>query len=343
MLCLLSPESVVPTSHPLRTIKHLADEVLQSMSRKFSRMYSRYGRPSIPPETLLKSRLLMSLFTVRSDRQFCEQLAYNLLFRWFLDMDMTEQPFDPSTFSRNQERFLAHDVAREFLLRVIALADRERLLSKEHFSVDGTLIEAAASMKSFRPKGDCGDANRWSDFKGRTRKNDTHESRTDPEARLIRKGRGKEAKLAFAAHVLMENRNGLICQVELTTATGTCEREAALSMLDSLPKRSARRTLGADGGYDAKDFVRACRHRNVVPHVAQKQRSALDGRTTGRPAYRASQIVRKTIEQIFGWFKTVGSLRRSRWRGRRRTEAATCWVAASYNLMRMTKLLECVA
>ena len=343
MLCLLSPESVVPKAHPLRAIKFLADEVLKSMSRKLGRMYSQYGRPSIPPETLLKSRLLMSLFTVRSDRQFCEQLGYNMLFRWFLDMNMTERPFDASTFSRNQERFLAHEVAREFLLRVVALADAERLLSREHFSVDGSLIEAAASMKSFRPKGDEGDMNKWADFKGSKRSNDTHQSRTDPEARLIRKSHGREAKLAFAAHVLMENRNGLICQVELTTANGTCEREAALSMLDSLPSRGSRKTLGADRGYDSKDFVRACRERNVVPHVAQKQHSAVDGRTTGRSAYRASQIVRKTIEQIFGWFKTVGGLRRSRWRGRRRTEAATCWVASSYNLLRMARLMPCAA
>ena len=196
-------------------------------------------------------------------------------------------------------------------------------------------------MKSFRPKGDSGDSNRWADFKGKKRANDTHESRTDPDARLIRKGRGKEARLAFAAHVLMENRNGLICDVALTAATGTCEREAALTMLGGLPDRTARRTVGADSGYDSKDFVQSCRQRNIVPHVAQKQRSAIDGRTTSRGAYRASQIVRKSIEQIFGWFKTVGGLRRSRWKGRRRTEAATCWVAASYNLLRMTKLLDC--
>lgn len=343
MLSLVSPETVVPAEHPLRRIKALADVALAGMTRKLDRMYSKGGRRSIPPETLLKSRLLMALYSVRSDRQFCEQLGYNLLFRWFLDMSLADAPFDASTFSKNQERFLAHRIAGEFFNRIVAQADAEGLLSEDHFSVDGTLIEACASTKSFKPKDDQddGDGNGWSDFKGNALSNDTHESKTDPEARMARKGSGKEAKLSFAGHALMENRFGLVRGLCVTLATGTCEREAAVDLLDRLPRRP-RRTIGADAGYNTKSFVRQMRERGITPHVAGKSRSAIDRRTTGTTGYAVSQAVRKRIEQIFGWCKTVAGMRRSRWKGRRRTEAAMYFAATAYNLVRMQRLMpEC--
>ncbi len=352
MLALMSPESIVPSKHPLRRVKHLADGVLAELSPTFDAMYSAIGRPSIPPERLLKSLVLMALYSVRSERLLCEQLGYNLLFRWFLDMDMIEPPPDHSTFSRNRERLLEHDVAGEFFRAVVDLARREKLMSDEHFTVDGTLIEAMASLKSFRRKDGSDDGgkgppddpgNRWVDFHGEKRSNETHESKTDPESKLMRKGMGKEAKLSYSAHALMENRHGLLADFRVEEANGRAEREVALQMLDeSLPGDRAI-TLGADKGYDTQDFVEACRERNVVPHVAQNQharrRSAIDGRTTRHIGYAISQRIRKRIEEIFGWAKTVAGFRRTRFRGRVRTQLAAYFVGAAYNLMRIATLL----
>lgn len=343
MLCLLSVEGQIPHDHPLREVKALADEALTALSPLFDEMYAETGRPSVPPERLLKSMLLIALHSVRSERMFCEQLSYNLLYRWFLDMDMVEPVFDASTFSRNRDRLIEHDAAAHFFAQVVEKANSERLLSHEHFSVDGTLIEAWASLKSFRPKDEqASDTNGWSDFRGRRRSNETHSSKTDPEARLMRKGRGKEAKLSFSGHALMENRHGLLLDMQITEANGTAERETAVAMFDRhRPQR--RVTLGADRGYDTRAFVANCRERDVTPHVAQYQhprRSAIDRRTTAHSGYAASQRVRKRIEAIFGWMKTVGGLRRTRFLGIRRTQLAAHIVGAAYNLLRIAKLIR---
>ena len=351
MLALMSPESVVPSQHPLRRVKVLADGVLAKLSPTFEAMYSAIGRPSIPPERLLKAMVLMALYSVRSERLLCEQLGYNLLFRWFLDMDMIEPAPDHSTFSRNRERLLEHDVAGEFFRAVVEQAREGKLMSDEHFTVDGTLIEAMASLKSFRRKDDDkddgkgppNDGNRWVDFHGEKRSNETHESKTDPEAKLMRKGLGKEAKLSYSAHALMENRNGLLVDLRVGEANGHAEREIALQMVDEALPGDGRITLGADKGYDTRDFVAACRERNVVPHVAQNQhahrRSAIDHRTTRHGGYAVSQRNRKRVEEIFGWAKTVANFRRTRFRGTARTQLAAYFVGAAYNLLRMTKLL----
>ena len=344
MLCLVSPESRVPSDHPLRDIKKLADVALRELSPVFDAMYAETGRPSVPPERLLKSLLLIALHSIRSERQFCEQLEYNLLFRWFVDMEMLEAAFDASTFSRNRERLMEHEVAALFFAAVRRHA--AALMSSEHFSVDGTLIEAWASMKSFRPKDDDeGDNNGWGDFRGERRRNDTHESKTDSEARLMRKGNGREAKLCFAGHALMENRNGLLVDLTVSEANGTAERDTALSMLEEHASRGA--TVGADRGYDTRGFVQSCRERGVTPHVAQHQNerrsSAIDGRTTRHAGYRISQTTRMRIEKIFGWIKSVGGLRRTRYRGRARTQLAAYFVGAAYNLLRVARLQRCSA
>ncbi len=351
MLALMSPESVVPTKHPLRRVKVLADAVLTKLSPTFDAMYSAIGRPSIAPERLLKSMVLMALYSVRSERLLCEQLGYNLLFRWFLDMDMVEPAPDHSTFSRNRERLLEHDVAGEFFRAVVEQARSEKLMSDEHFTVDGTLIEAMASLKSFRPKDDKddgkgppNDGNRWVDFHGKKRSNETHESKTDPEAKLMRKGFGKEAKLSYSAHALMENRNGLLVDLRVGEANGRAEREIALQMLDDALPGDRSITLGADKGYDTRDFVAGCRERNVVPHVAQYRQtthrgSAIDHRTTRHAGYAISQRIRKRVEEIFGWTKTVANFRRTRFRGTARTQLAAYFVGTAYNLLRMANLL----
>jgi transposase len=340
MLCLISAESRISADHPLRRIKRVADEILGGLSEAFDEMYASGGRPSVPPERLLKAMLLIALHSIRSERMFCEQLEYNLLYRWFLDMDMVEPGFDPSTFSHNRARLMEHEVANRFFAAVVAHAQRTGLMSAEHFSVDGTLIEAWASMKSFRPKGDDdrNDNNGWGDFKGTRRTNDTHESKTDSEARLMRKGRGREAKLCFSAHALMENRNGLLVDLRVATANGRAERETALAMLEAGVTAG---TVGADRGYDTSDFVAACRAQGVTPHVAQNdrgRRSAIDRRTTRHAGYRVSQQIRMRIEQVFGWIKSVGGLRRTRLRGRLKTQFATHVVGAAYNLLRIAKL-----
>ena len=355
MLCLLSADGRVPTDHPLRDIKKLADTALKALSPVFDAMYAEEGRPSIPPERLLKASLLMALYTVRSERQLCEQVGYNLLFRWFLDMDMVEESFDHSTFSKNRERLLKHEVAAQFFGTVVAQARAARLMSAEHFSVDGTLIEAWASMKSFRPKDEgsgrppgasSGDSNRWVDFRGEKRSNETHESKTDPESKLTRKGPGQEAKLCFSAHALMENRNGLLADFRIAPATGRAERETALEMLDETLPGDRPLTLGADRGYDTQQFVGQCRQRRVTPHVAQNtrgRRSAIDGRTTSAPGYGISQRLRMRIEEVFGWMKTVGNFARTKLRGVARTQHAAYLVGSAYNLLRIARLLRAPA
>src|ERR1041385_2461902 len=332
MLVLRSPEDFVPKQHPIRRIKKMADEILQLLSPALEAMYADGGRPSIPPERLLKATILMALYTVRSERQFCEQLNYNLLFRWFLDMDMTEQGWEHSSFTRNRERLLKHEVAEKFFYAVVEQAKRERLTSSEHFTVDGTLIEAWASLKSFKnkdgvdkdPPDDPG--NPTVDFRGEKRSNDTHASTTDPEARLAKKSKGKEAKLSYSAHALMENRNGLLMDFRVDQADGQAEWRNALTMLEPVAGAS-RITVGGDKGYDVRGFVEACRKLGVTPHIAQNLdrngSSAIDGRTTRHAGYIVSQRIRKRVEEIFGWGKTVGGLRKLRYRGIKR---AGLWV-----------------
>jgi transposase len=353
MLAFIDPESLIPADHPLRTIKRFADAALVELSPLFDEMYAAdgQGRASIPPERLLKASLLISMSSVRSERAFCEELTYHLLFRWFLDMDMVEPSFDHSTFSKNRARLMRHRVSREFFDAVVLQADRLHLLSDEHFSVDSTLIEAAASLKSFRPKDeppppkrpDGGSpSNRWVDFHREKRSNATHQSLTDPDARLYRKGRGKEARLSYMGQALMENRHGLLVDFQVTTATGTAERDVVPQLIDEARERGFHpTTLGADKAYDTSDFVRRLRAQGVTPHVAQNtsgRRSAVDGRTTRGPGYMASQKVRRRIEEIFGWIKTVGGLRRTRYRGLERVDFAGYLVAAAYNLVRLTRL-----
>ncbi|MBI5048920.1 MAG: IS5 family transposase [Deltaproteobacteria bacterium] len=353
MFSYLSPEQRVPAKHPLRVIKVYADEILEKLSKEFNEMYSRMGRPSVPPERLLKAQLLIALYSVRSDRMFCEMLDYNILFRWFLGMNMEEASIDATTFTKNRDRLLEHRIAEKFFEAVVGYARQESLLSDEHFTVDGSLIEAWASMKSFRPKGeepkdmpktDNDKGNPTVDFRGEKRKNETHSCKSDPEALLMRKGKGKEAKLSYNAHAMMENRNGLLVGLKVSRATGTAERETAIDMIEEQKGKGIKvKTLGADKGYDTKEFIEKLREKEVTPHVAANEErrggSAIDGRTTRHEGYAVSQKIRKRVEEIFGWFKTVGGFRRSRFRGRERTELQALLVGTAYNLMRMAKLL----
>ena len=348
MFCLISPDSVVPKDHPIRKIKELCDEILRDMSPLFDRMFGSTGRPSIPPERLLKATVLMALYTVRSERMLCEQLGYNLLYRWFLDMDLSEEVFDRTVFALHRKRLLEHDVASDFFRAVVERARGKRLISSEHFTVDGTLIEAWASLKSFKRKDDDepppsgGGRNAEINFRGEKRTNETHASTTDPDARLARKGNAQEAKLAYTANALMENRNGLLVDMRVAPATGFAEREGALQMIGETLTGSTSITLGADKGYDTRAFVASCREMNVVPHVAQNagkhRRSAIDARTTRHAGYGVSQRIRKRVEEIFGWMKTVGGFRRTRFKGTERTQLAAYMVGAAYNLLRMAKL-----
>ncbi len=353
MLTLISPERRVPKDHPLRRIKQMADEELKRLSRVFDHMYSTVGRPSIPPERVLKSLLLIAFYSVRSERQFCEQLDYNLLFRWFLDMNMVEESFDPTVFTKNRERLLNHEVGRLFFDAIVNKAREAGLMSDDHFTVDGTLIEAWASLKSFRPKGedesqhpsDNDPGNPTVDFHGEKRSNKTHESTTDPESRLMRKGKGKEAKLSYQAHALMENRNGLLVDFKVTQGTGTAEEEAAEAMLKRQARKGIRpKTLGGDKGYDTRDFVALLRKRRITPHVAanteRRGGSAIDGRTTRHRGYEISQRFRKKVEEIFGWMKAIGGFRRTRLKGELRTQLAGWFIGAAFNLLRMAKLLS---
>lgn len=351
MLSLVTPDQRVPKDHPLRKVKVLADAGLAALSSTFDEMYSKVGRPSIPPERLLKATLLMAFYSVRSERLFCEQLDYNLLFRWFLDMDGVEESFDHSTFSRNRQRLLEHEVAAKFLAQVVKTARNAELMSDEHFMVDGTLIEAWASLKSFRPKGEDpkdrpppdDPGNPTVNFHGEKRSNETHQSTTDPEAKLARKGNNQPAKLSHLANALMKNRNGLIVELRIEPATGYGERVGALAMLDEHMPDADGITLGADAGYDTADFGSACRERGITPHVAQtrdkRRRSAVDGRTVRHSGYDVSQRIRKRVEEIFGWTKTIACFRKTRFRGQERTQLAAHLVAAAYNLLRLSKLL----
>lgn len=349
----VSCEARVPSGHPLRPVRAIVDEALEFLSPEFEGLYSKIGRPSIPPEKLLRALLLQAFYSIRSERQLMEQLDYNLLFRWFVGLSMDAPVWDATVFSKNRERLLAGDVARKFLAAVVTQARRRELLSDEHFSVDGTLIDAWASMKSFRPKDGSDDdtsppagRNAERDFRGQKRSNDTHASTTDPDARLYRKGNGQSSRLCFMGHLLMENRNGLIVDATLTRATGTAERDAALAMLDRR-LRQRRITLGADKAYDVATFVEALRARQITPHIARddhltktgkRRRTLIDGRTTCHPGYALSQRIRKRIEESFGWIKTTGTLRKTRHKGLERVGWMFELTAAAYNLVRLPKL-----
>ena len=335
-LLVLHPQDMIPTHHPIRRIKPIVDAVLRELSPLFDEMYDEGGRARVPPEHLLKASVLMSLYSVRSERQFCERLRYDLLFKWFLDLNIGDEGFDHSTFSKNRERLLEHDVADRFFAAVVQQAKLRKYLSDQHFTVDGTLLEAAwASVKSFTPRdgdppatGGGGGRNPEVDFHGQKRSNQTHQSTTDPEALLFRKGSGQPAKLYDTGHVLMENRNGLVVDMDLTQATGFAERATALELLKRQPRsRQGRRTVGADKGYDTRDFSAGCRAVGVTPHVARhttKRRSSIDRRTTRHSGYATSQRVRKRVEEIFGWTKTVGGGRKLRYIGQEKNEHGRC-------------------
>jgi transposase len=342
----VSPEHRVPADHPLRPMRTMTDGALERLSDRFETMYSDIGRPSIPPEQLLRALLLQHLYSIRSERLLIEQLDYNLLFRWFVGLGMDEPIWDHTTFSKNRDRLLAGDVATAFFDAVLTEARTHRLLSDEHFTVDGTLLEAWASHKSFRPKdADGGDppedpSNPTVNFRGERRKNDTHQSTTDPDARLYKKGVGRPAQLAYLGNVLMENRSGLIVDTRVTPADGYGERDAALVMLADRP--GGRLTVAGDKGYDYPDFVAELRQMAVTAHIAQNttnRRSAIDGRTTRHPGYVISQRVRKRVEEAFGWMKTIGLLRKLRHRGGPRVEWIFRFAAAAYNLIRIRNLV----
>jgi transposase len=350
MFSYLSPETMVPRDHPLRVIRPLADAALDRLSPAFNQLYSVVGRPSIPPEQLLRALLLQAFFTVRSERQLMEQLTYNMMFRWFVGLSMDAPVWDVSVFTKNRERLLAGDIARGFLLALLADPQVKPRLSDDHFSVDGTLVEAWASIKSFRPKDGSGEPpadgrNGERDFHGEKRSNETHASTTDPDARLYKKATGQAAKLCHMGHVVMENRSGLVVAASATLATGTAEREAAEAMVGELPA-GGRITLGADKAYDTADFAAGMRQMDVTAHVVQndkRRRSAIDGRTTRHAGYKVSLRVRKRIEEVFGWMKTVGGQRKTRYRGTARMGWMFTLAAAAYNLIRMPKLLAAMA
>jgi transposase len=348
MFSYVSLEQRVPENHPLRPIRAMVDQALAELSAAFEGLYSRVGRPSIPPEKLLRALLLQVLYTIRSERMLMEQLDYNLLFRWFVGLGMDDAVWVPTVFSKNRDRLLEGDIAQEFFVRVLAQAKKRQLLSVEHFTVDGTLIEAWAGQKSFRKKDKPSDAppddpgNPTVDFHGEKRSNATHQSTTDSEAKLFKKGKGREAKLSYMGHVLMENRNGLVVGAELTPATGKAERETALDLLKQAP-RSEQGTVGADKGYDTRDFVAQARALGITPHVAQNtsgRKSAIDGRTTRHEGYSISQRIRKRVEEVFGWMKTIGLMRKTRHKGVDRVGWMFVFAAAAYNLVRMRNLAE---
>jgi len=347
MFSYLSPEQRVPSDHPLRAVRQMADTILAQLSEVFSKMYSDIGRRSIAPEKLLRALLLQVLYTVRSERMLMEQLEYNLLFRWFVGLNMDEPVWDVTVFTKNRERLLKADIAKEFFEQVLKQAQALDLMSDEHFTVDGTLLEACAGLKSFKrvegagvapPPDDPG--NPTVNFHGEKRSNQTHQSTTDPDAMLAKKGAGKEAKLSYSGHVLMENRNGLVLEVEVLQANGTAERDAALVMIEKIPGDQPV-TVGADKAYDTKDFVKETRDMNATPHVAQNnkgRKSAIDCRTTRHPGYSVSQQKRKRVEEIFGWMKTVGGMRKLRHRGLHLVGWMFTFAAAAYNLVRIRNL-----
>ena len=347
MFSYFSPEARVPATHPLRSIKGYADSVLKSLSREVDELYAITGRPSIPPERLLKASLLIALYSVRSDRLFCEMLDYNILFRWFLDMNLEERGLDQSNFSRLRERLVESKLACRFFDAVVGEARKLDLLSDEHFTVDGTLIEAwASTAKSMRRKDGPPDAGGPDDqgmvnIRGERRSNATHASATDPDAKLMRKSKGKESKLSYGGHALMENRHGLCVDLKVTEAVET-ETAAAKAMLDRQRRKRVRpSTLGADKGYHSKDFVAHLRHRKIAPHIAMidgRKTPGLDARTTRHPGYTVSQRKRKRVEEIFGWMKAYGGLRRTMARGLRRVQLHAYLVGAAYNLLRLARL-----
>ncbi len=342
----MNVEQYVPLDHPLRRIRVLVDEALSRLDRTFSRMYATMGRPSIPPEYLLRARILQALYTIRSERQLVEQIHYNLLFRWFVGLDLEAKAWDSTVFTHNEERFLSSDMATRFLHQILAIAEDQELLSKDHFTVDGTLLAAAASIKSFvrkdgkNPPADSG--NDGVDFHGKKLKNKTHRSTTDPDARLTRKGNGQSAFLAFAAHLLMENRTGLIVDTCVTKATGKAERQAAKRMMKRVMKRRGRKrraTLGGDKGYDVREFTKALRAMNVTPHVASKERgTSIDARTRRHAGYAISLRIRKMVEEAFGWVKDISGQRKLKHRGRRRVNMHFTFSICAYDLLRIANL-----
>ncbi len=343
----MRPESRIPSQHPLRLIRAVADEALTALNEQFAALYSENGRPSIPPEQLLRALLLQAFYSIRSERQLMEQLNYNLLFRWFVGLSVDDPVWVPTVFSKNRDRLLAGDIAAAFMDAMLNLPRVKALLSDEHFSVDGTLIRAWASMKSFRRKDGSDEPptpgrNGERNFRKDKRSNETHASTTDPDARLARKSDGEGAKLAFTGHLLMENRNGLLVDARLTRATGTAEPEAALAMLRALPA-AGHKTVGADKAYDTAAFVASSRAAGVTPHVAQnisaRRGSNIDGRTTRHAGYRISHVIRKRIEEANGWIKQVGGMAQTKLRGVKRVEWAFVFKAAAYNLIRLPRLL----
>jgi transposase len=343
-------EARVPKAHPLRAIRRIVNGALAELNEEFEAMYAPLGRPSIPPEKLLRALLLQAFYTVRSERQLMERLEFDLLFRWFVGLGIDDAAWDHSVFSKNRDRLLEAEVAARFFAAVLNQPEVGKLLSHDHFSVDGTLVEAWASLKSFKPKNDKGDGeppasgggrNEEVNFRGEKRSNQTHASTTDPDAMLYRKGPGMEAKLCFIGHALMENRNGLFVEARLTKVSGHAERLAALDMIEPFADRPDPITLGGDKGFDAADFVTELREINVTPHVAQNttRRSAIDGRTTRHPGYEISQRIRKRIEEGFGWMKTIGGMRKPKYRSREKVAWTFTFAAAAYNLIRLPKLL----
>ena len=346
----VSPEERVRQDHPLRAVRAMVDEVLKQLSPRFDAMYAKVGRPSIPPEQLLRAQLLQLLYSIRSERLLMEEIDYNMLFRWFIGLNLDDGVWDATVFTKNRDRLLEADVAKEFLAHVVEQARGKGLTSDEHFTVDGTLLEAWAGAKSFQPKGkkqpppdDPG--NPTVNFRGERRSNETHESKTDPESLLARKGEGKESKLSYTGNLLVENRNGLIVDTEVFQANGTAERDAALIMLEKLPGTQPV-TVGGDKGFDTRDFVKECRNLRVTPHVAQNHErrggSAIDGRTTRHGAYAVSQRKRKRIEECFGWLKTIALMRKVRHRGVCRVDWIFTFACAAYNLVRMRNLAAAV-
>jgi transposase len=349
MFSYVSLEERVPQDHPLRAIRRITDRALERLSPRFGALYVHFGRPSIPPEKLLRALLLQALYTIRSERQLMEQLDYNLLFRWFVGLGMDDAVWVPTTFTKNRDRLLEGDIAAAFFEAVVQQAQTARLLSDEHFTVDGTLLEAWASHKSFRPRHEDppspGGGNPTVNFHGERRTNETHHSTTDPDARLYKKARGREARLGYLGHALIEHRSGLIVKTAVTPATGHGERDAALVMIETLP-RAHRITVAADKGYDTRDFVAELRHMHVTPHVAQHtagRRSAIDRRTTRHAGYVVSQQKRKLVEQGFGWIKGVGGLRKLRHRGGPLVTWIFTFTAAVYNIVRLRRLLPVTA
>jgi transposase len=348
MFSYVSLEDRVPPDHPLRTIRRITDRALERLSPRFGTLYIQFGRPSVPPEQLLRALLLQALYTIRSERQLMEQLDYNLLFRWFVGLGIDDPVWSPTTFTKNRDRLLRGDIAAAFFEAVLIYADSARLLSHEHFTVDGTLLEAWASHKSFKPRDTPPDrpsgGNAAVDFRGERRTNATHQSTTDPDARLYRKADGRPAQLAYAGHLLMENRSGLLVNARVTPADGFGERDAALVMLEAVP--GGRITAGMDKGYDYPAFVAELQQMAVTPHVAQNttaRRSAIDRRTTRHAGYAISQRKRKLVEQAFGWMKTIGGMRKLRHRGGALVGWMFTFSAAAYNIVRLRRLLPTTA